>query len=78
MNEKEKPRVGVFVCHCGVNIGAVVNVPEVVEYAKTLPNVAYAEGNLYTCSSEGLSKIEEAIRNIGLRASSRFVYASDS
>ncbi len=61
MNEKEKPRIGVFVCHCGVNIGAVVNVPEVVEYAKTLPNVVHAEGNLYTCSSEGLSKIKEAI-----------------
>ncbi|HVO37300.1 MAG TPA: CoB--CoM heterodisulfide reductase iron-sulfur subunit A family protein [Candidatus Acidoferrum sp.] len=62
MSEKEKPRIGVFVCHCGVNIGAVVNVPEVVEYAKTLPNVVYAEGNLYTCSSEGLSKIKEAIK----------------
>ena len=73
MNNKEKPRVGVFVCHCGVNIGAVVNVPEVVEYAKTLPNVAYAEGNLYTCSSEGLSKIEEAIKKHGL---TRVVVAS--
>ncbi len=62
MSEKDKPRIGVFVCHCGVNIGSVVNVPEVVEYAKTLPNVAYAEENLYTCSSEGLSKIKEAIK----------------
>jgi heterodisulfide reductase subunit A len=62
LSEKEKPRVGVFVCHCGVNIGSVVNVPEVVEYAKTLPNVVYAEGNLYACSSEGLSKIKEAIK----------------
>jgi heterodisulfide reductase subunit A len=44
----------------------VVNVPEVVEYAKTLPNVAYAEGNLYTCSSEGLSKIKEAIKKYDL------------
>lgn len=61
MNKDEKPRIGVFVCHCGVNIGAVVNVPEVVEYAKTLPHVAHAEGNLYTCSSEGLSKLKEAI-----------------
>lgn len=62
MNENKQPRIGVFVCHCGVNIGGVVNVPEVVEYARTLPNVAYAEGNLYTCSSEGLSKIKEAIK----------------
>ncbi len=59
--EKETPRIGVFVCQCGINIGGVVNVPEVVEYAKTLPNVVYAEDNLYTCSSEGISKIKEGI-----------------
>jgi heterodisulfide reductase subunit A len=62
MSENRQPRIGVFVCNCGVNIGGVVNVAQVVEYAKTLPNVAYAEGNLYTCSSEGLSKIKEAIK----------------
>jgi heterodisulfide reductase subunit A len=73
MMRDEEPRIGVFVCHCGINIGAVVNVPEVVEYAKTLPAVAYAEGNLYTCSSEGLSKIKEAIKKHGLN---RVVVAS--
>jgi len=73
MNEEEKPRIGIFICHCGVNIGAVVNVPEVVEYAKTLPNVVHAEGNLYTCSSEGLSKIKEAIKKYQL---TRVVVAS--
>jgi len=62
MSKEDKPRIGVFVCHCGVNIGSVVNVPEVVEYAKTLPNVEYAVGNLYTCSSEGLDKIKEAVK----------------
>lgn len=62
MKEQKEPRIGVFVCHCGVNIGGVVNVPEVVEYAKTLPNVVHAEGNLYTCSSDGLRRIKEAIR----------------
>lgn len=62
MSETDKPRIGVFVCHCGVNIGSVVNVPEVVEYAETLPNVVYSEGNLYSCSSEGLGKIKEAIK----------------
>ena len=66
MSENKQPRIGVFVCHCGVNIGAVVNVPQVVEYAKTLPSVAYAEGNLYTCSSDGLSKIKDAIKKYGL------------
>jgi len=73
MNESKEIQVGVFVCYCGVNIGGVVNVPEVVEYAKTLPDVKYAEGNLYTCSSEGLSKIKEAIKKYQLN---RVVVAS--
>jgi len=62
----ETPKIGVFICHCGINIGGVINVPEVVEYAKTLPNVVYAEENLYTCSSEGLSKIKEGIEENNL------------
>jgi heterodisulfide reductase subunit A len=73
LSSKCEPRIGVFVCHCGVNIGGVVNVPAVVDYAKTLPNVVYAEGNLYTCSSEGLYKIKEAIRKHSLN---RVVVAS--
>ena len=56
-----EPRIGVFVCHCGRNIGGVVNVPEVVEYARSLPNVAYAEDNLYTCSTDSQRKIREAV-----------------
>jgi len=59
---EEEPRIGVFICHCGVNIGGVVNVPEVVKYAKTLPNVAHSEDNIYTCSEAGLSSIKEAIK----------------
>jgi heterodisulfide reductase subunit A len=58
----EEPKIGVFVCHCGVNIGGVVNVPEVVEYAKTLPNVVHVEDNIYTCSEAGLASIKEAIK----------------
>ena len=73
MKESKEIRIGVFVCHCGVNIGGVVDVPEVVEYAKTLPDVTYAEGSLYTCSSEGLSKIKEAIKRYQLN---RVVVAS--
>ena len=64
--EEETPRIGVFVCHCGINIGGVVDVPEVVEYAKTLPDVVYAEDNLYTCSSVGISKIKEGIGKYNL------------
>ena len=63
---EEKPKIGVFICHCGVNIGGVVEVPQVVEYAKTLPNVVYAEDNLYTCSEAGLSSIKEAIKKFNL------------
>ncbi len=48
----QEPRVGVFVCHCGKNIGAYVDVPAVREYAKTLPFVVFAMDNLYTCSSD--------------------------
>ena len=57
----EEARIGVFVCHCGRNIGGVVNVPEAVEYVRALPNVVYAEHNLYTCSTDSTQKIREAI-----------------
>ncbi len=71
--EVEGPRVGVFICHCGVNIGGVVDVPEVVKYADSLPHVAYCEDNIYTCSEAGLASIKEAIKNHGLE---RVVVAS--
>ena len=58
--QDEKPKIGVFICQCGINIGGVVKVPEVTKYAKTLPNVAYAEDNIYTCSAEGIDKIKAA------------------
>jgi heterodisulfide reductase subunit A len=60
------PRIGVFVCHCGINIGAYVNVPEAVEYAKQLPNVVHAEHNLFTCSEEGISAIKKGIKEYNL------------
>ena len=69
----EGPRMGVFICHCGVNIGGVVDVPEVTEYAKTLPHVTHAEHNMYTCSEAGLTAIEEAIGECDLN---RVVVAS--
>jgi heterodisulfide reductase subunit A len=70
---KEEPRVAVFVCSCGVNIGSVVNVPEVTEYAKTLPHVIHTGHNLYTCSEAGLEAIKEAIREYNIN---RVVVAS--
>jgi heterodisulfide reductase subunit A len=57
----EEPRIGIFVCHCGTNIAGVVNVPDVVEYAKTLPNVVFAENNLYTCSADTCARISDII-----------------
>jgi heterodisulfide reductase subunit A len=62
----EKPRIGVFVCHCGSNIGGFVDVPNVADYAKTLPDVVYATNNLYTCAEDGLTAIREGIRKHNL------------
>ncbi|MCK4455279.1 MAG: CoB--CoM heterodisulfide reductase iron-sulfur subunit A family protein, partial [Thermoplasmata archaeon] len=73
--EEEEPRIGVFVCHCGINIGGVVDVPSVVEHVRTLPNVAHAEDNLYTCSVTTQEKIKEAIKEHDLN---RVVVASCS
>jgi heterodisulfide reductase subunit A len=69
----ENPKIGVFICHCGVNIGGYIDVPKVVKYANKLPGVVYAEGNLYTCSSDGITKIREAIEEHNLN---RVVVAS--
>lgn len=63
MSEKtEEPRIGVYVCHCGTNIGGVVNVPEVVEFASKLPNVVVAREHLYMCSDPGQEMIKKDIR----------------
>jgi len=70
---KEKPRIGVFVCHCGSNIGGFVDVPSVAKYAETLPDVVYATDNLYTCAEDGLTAIREGIRKHNLN---RVVVAS--
>ena len=58
----QEPRIGVFVCHCGKNIGGVANVPSVAEYARSLPNVVFAEDNLYTCSTDSQELIKAMIK----------------
>jgi heterodisulfide reductase subunit A len=63
---KQEPRVGVFVCHCGANIGRVVNVPSVVEYASTLDNVVHAQESMFACSTDNAKQIADAIREKGL------------
>ena len=63
---EEKPKVGVFVCHCGANIGRVVNVPSVVEYASTLDNVVHAQESIFACSTDNARQIADTIREKGL------------
>ena len=62
----EEPRIGVFVCHCGSNIGGYLDVPKVAEYAQTLPGVVHAEDNLYTCSQDTIAHIIEQVKSQGL------------
>ncbi len=63
---QEEARVGVFVCHCGANIGRVVDVPSVVEYSSTLENVVHAEEGLFVCSTDAAEQISNTIREKGL------------
>ncbi len=62
----EEPRIGVFVCHCGANIGRVVNVPSIVEYSLTLPNVVYAQEQLFSCATNSAKEISDIAREKGL------------
>jgi|Deesub1362A_J573_1020465.scaffolds.fasta_scaffold00172_37 heterodisulfide reductase subunit A len=62
----ESARIGVFVCHCGINIASVVDVEKVAEYAKTLDNVVYAEHTLFTCSADTQERIKEVINKYNL------------
>jgi heterodisulfide reductase subunit A len=62
----EEPRVGVFVCHCGANIGRVVDVPSVVAYASTLHSVVHAQESLFACSTDNAQQIADTIREKGL------------
>ena len=63
---QEEPRIGVFVCHCGANIGRIVNVPGTVEYCKTLPNVVYAQEQLFSCATNSAKEITDMINEKGL------------
>ncbi len=71
----QEPRIGVFVCNCGINIGGVADVPAVREYAKGLPHVVHVEDNLFTCSQDTQEKMKEVIQEKGIN---RVVVASCS
>jgi len=62
----EEPKVGVFACHCGANIGRVVDIPSVVDYAKDLDHVCHAEEGLFICSTDAAEQIANTIREKGL------------
>jgi len=70
-----QPRIGVYICHCGINIAATVNVRQVAEFAATLPGVVVARDYLYMCSDPGQGLIQQDIEEQGLN---RVVVASCS
>jgi len=63
---KSQPRIGVYICHCGVNIAATVDVEQVAEFAATLPGVVVARNYLYMCSDPGQALIQQDIVERGL------------
>jgi heterodisulfide reductase subunit A-like polyferredoxin len=71
--EKESTRIGVFVCHCGINIAGVVDIKKVVDASKKLPNVVYADDSIFTCSQDSQEKIKEKVKELKLN---RVVIAS--
>jgi len=62
----EEPRIGVFICRCGINIANVVDVPRVVEHVRTLPNVVYADEKLFTCSQDTQEQFLDIIKEYNL------------
>jgi len=60
--ETEELRIGVFICHCGLNIAGVLDIKELIEYAKTLPDVVYVKDNRYTCADPGQDEIRKGIK----------------
>lgn len=62
----EPPRIGVFICHCGINIAGVIDVPRVVEFAKTLPFVEYASNTMFACSQDSQEQVVKLIKDLRL------------
>ena len=66
VNPKDEPRIGVFICRCGINIAGYLDVPTVVEYSKTLSNVVFSMENKYSCSQLTQDIIKEKIEEMNL------------
>jgi len=60
--EKEEPRIGVYICHCGTNIAGVVDVEDVTKYAEKLPNVVLSKNYVYMCSAPAQAMMKEDIK----------------
>jgi len=75
MSEKDEPKIGVYICHCGVNIAATVDVEAVSKYAEKLPNVVLAKNYMYMCSAPAQAMIRNDIKEQGLN---RVIVASCS
>jgi len=73
VNLTDEPKIGVLICHCGINIGKYIDISQVIDHIKALPNVVYCEDNLYSCSSDSQARIKEVIQEYDLN---RFVVAS--
>ncbi len=74
-SKQDEPRIGVYVCHCGLNIAGSVDCAEVAKFAATLPHVVLAQDNRYTCSDQGQAEIQKDIKEKKLN---RVVVASCS
>ncbi|MFI5354031.1 MAG: FAD-dependent oxidoreductase [Desulfobaccales bacterium] len=70
-----EPRIGVFICHCGINIAGVVDVAAVADYARTLPGVVYTDHYTFTCATDSLDNMRQVIESENLN---RIVVASCS
>ena len=73
VKSEDAPKIGVFICHCGINIAGVIDVDEVTSFARMLPNVSFADDLVFACSEDSQSKVKEAIGKHGLN---RVVVAS--
>jgi heterodisulfide reductase subunit A len=71
----EEPRIGVFLCDCGINIAGTIDVAQVTEYAKTLPHVVFAREYLFTCSTDSQEEMKAMVEEHQLN---RVVVASCS